>query len=131
MEWKPEYAIGIARIDAQHRRIFEHLLAVEHSKESRDPRDIQRYFLSQLSDVLIRHFEIEETLLEAVRYPDLARHAAGHARLTEHLHELEQRVLAAPTAADLVHFFEDWFIRHVLADDRDYARYIAGLAAPH
>jgi hemerythrin len=27
-------------------------------------------------------------------------------------------------AEDLVHFFENWFLKHVLAGDREYAAYI-------
>ena len=127
MKWKAEYAIGIEAIDAQHKTIFEHLLALENSMVKKDSKDIQRFFHTQLADYLKFHFAVEEAMLDALRYPDMKDHLARHGRLGERMRELEMAALRSGSANELVHFFEDWFVGHVLADDRQYADYVLRL----
>jgi hemerythrin len=38
--------------------------------------------------------------------------------------ELEQKLKHDSSGESLVGFFEDWFLRHVLSGDRDYADYL-------
>jgi hemerythrin len=37
MKWNNSFAIGIEVIDAQHKKIFERLLAIENAVAKRDP----------------------------------------------------------------------------------------------
>ena len=134
MKWDNSFAIGIDVIDKQHRQIFEHLLAIENSVAKRDPWHIQRFFLTQLADYMKFHLAVEEALLEIIRYPDYAEHCASHAGLRDQIAELEKQLEKAGTgrnpegkqmpAESLVRFFEDWFVRHVLSKDREYAVYV-------
>jgi hemerythrin len=69
MKWNNSFAIGIETIDVQHKKIFEHLLAIENAVAKRDPWHIQRFLLSQLADYMKFHLAVEEALLEIVAYP--------------------------------------------------------------
>jgi hemerythrin len=134
MKWDSSLAIGIETIDDQHKKIFEYLLAIENSVAKRDPWHIQHFFLTQLSDYMKFHLAVEEALMEVIRYPERAEHCALHARLTDQVAELKARLEQAgsgqspagkqPPVESLVGFFEDWFIRHVLESDRNYAAYV-------
>lgn len=134
MKWDSSFAIGIEVIDKQHKQIFEYLLAIENSVAKRDPWHIQRFFLAQLSDYMKFHLAVEDTLLQIIRYPDYIEHCASHARLMEKIAELESQLEKAGSgrtqsgkqvpAESLVGFFEDWFVRHVLSADREYAAYV-------
>ncbi|MDK9702916.1 MAG: bacteriohemerythrin [Sulfuritalea sp.] len=124
MKWDDSFAIGIEAIDNQHKKIFEHLLAIENSVAKREPWHILHFFLRQLAESLKFHLAVEESLLEIVRYPDIAYHGAAHAGLLEQMAELESRLQQKPSAESLVGFFETWFVRHVLSADREYAAYI-------
>jgi hemerythrin len=125
MKWDNSFAIGIEAIDKQHKQIFAHLLAIENSVAKRDPWHILHFFLAQMTEYMKFHLAVEETLLEIVRYPDRENHCGTHARLVEQIAKLEDRLQRKPTEENLVGFFEDWFVRHVLASDRDYAAYIS------
>lgn len=125
MKWDRSFEIGIDTIDNQHKKIFEHLLAIENSIAKRDPWHILHFFLTQLADYLKFHLAVEEALLEIIRYPDHAIHRDSHARLIEQIARLEDQLKGKATGDSLVGFFEDWFVRHVLAGDREYATYIA------
>jgi hemerythrin-like metal-binding protein len=123
MKWDSSFTIGIEAIDSQHKKIFEHLLAIENSVTKRDPWHILHFLLSQLTEYMKFHLAVEEALLEIARYPDLQEHRDTHALLNEHLAELENKLQRNPSGEDLVGFFEVWFLRHVLNNDREYAVY--------
>ena len=124
MKWNSSFAIGIEAIDDQHKKIFEHLLAIEDSVAKRDPWHIVHFFLSQLREYLKFHLAVEEALLEVIRYPDLAGHCDSHAKLIDQITRLEDQLEKKASGENLVGFFEDWFISHVLSRDREYAAYI-------
>ncbi len=125
MKWDRSFEIGIEAIDNQHKKIFEHLLAIENSVAKKDPWHILHFFLTQLTEYMKFHLAVEEALLEIVRYPDREAHCASHARIIEQMATLEDQLKNKPSGKNLVGFFEDWFVRHVLASDRDYAAYVA------
>lgn len=133
MKWDDSFAIGIEAIDNQHKKIFEHLLALENSVIKRDPWHILRFFVAQLSEYMQFHLAVEEALLEIVGYPDRSAHGDSHAKLVAQIASLEEKLKANANGESLVGFFEDWFIRHVLSSDRHYASFVkrefASLAA--
>ena len=124
MKWNNSLAIGIEAIDNQHKQIFEYLLAIENSVAKRDPWHILRFLLSQMAEYMKFHLAVEEAMLEIVRYPQRAEHGQAHAKIMEQIAELEKQLQKTGSGTDLVNFFEDWFIRHVLAEDRQYAAYV-------
>jgi len=124
VKWNSSLAIGIEAIDNQHRQIFEHLLALENSVAKRDPWHIVRFLLSQLAEYMKFHLAVEEAMLEIVRYPQHTDHCRAHGRIMEQIAELESQLQKTGSETNLVKFFEDWFIRHVLSDDRQYADYV-------
>ena len=124
MKWNTSLAIGIETIDNQHQKIFEHLLALENSVAKRDPWHIVRFLLAQLAEYMKFHLAVEEAMLEIVRYPRQTDHCQAHAKIMEQIAELEKQLQRTGSETNLVRFFEDWFVRHVLGDDRHYADYV-------
>lgn len=124
MKWDSSLAVGIEPIDDQHKKIFECLLAIENSIIKRDPWNILRFFLSQLAESMKFHVAVEEALLEVIRYPGLRDHHESHRRIITLMSELEDKLQRTPSGESLVAFFEDWFLRHVLSNDREYVSYI-------
>jgi hemerythrin-like metal-binding protein len=70
------------------------------------------------------HLAVEEAMLEIVRYPQHADHCQAHAKIMDQIAELEKQLQRTGSETTLVTFFEDWFIRHVLGEDRQYAAYV-------
>lgn len=134
MKWNDSFAIGIEAIDNQHKQIFERLLALENSVAKRDPWHILNYFVTQLAEYMKFHLAVEEALLEIVQYPDRAVHGKSHLSIMEQITELEAQLKKNASGENLVGFFENWFVRHVLSGDREYAAYVektfSGLLGP-
>lgn len=124
MKWKAEYSIGLETIDRQHQWVFERMLDLENSIEKKDPRHIRQFFIEELANYLKFHFAVEEAMLEAIGYPGLKSHCAKHEHLIAAFVELDKKVHEQGSPADLVNFFEEWFVKHVLTDDRAYATYV-------
>ena len=124
MRWDGSFAIGIEVIDEQHRQIFERLLAIENSVAKHDPSHILHFHLSQLAESMKFHLAVEEALLEVTRYPDLQEHRRSHAKIIELMADLEAKLQNNGSGNNLVGFFEHWFVRHVLSNDREYASYM-------
>lgn len=124
MKWDSSFAIGIEAIDNQHKKIFEHLLAIENSVAKRDPWHILHFLLTQLAEYIKFHLAVEEALLEVIRYPDCADHGAAHLRLMDQFAKLQDQLQTSASGENLVGFFEDWFVGHVLNCDREYAAYV-------
>lgn len=124
MKWNNSFAIGIEVIDAQHKKIFERLLAIENAVAKRDPWHILRFQLDELGSYMKFHLAVEESMLEIIRYPARTQHLQAHAEILAQISELEEALKQDSKAEDLVRFFENWFLKHVLAGDREYAAYI-------
>ena len=124
MKWNNSFAIGIEVIDAQHKKIFERLLAIENAVAKRDPWHILRFQLDELGNYMKFHLAVEESMLEILRYPGRLQHVEAHAEIMKQIAELEEALKQSSKAEDLVRFFENWFLKHVLAGDREYASYV-------
>lgn len=124
MKWDSSFAIGIETIDKQHKKIFEYLLAIENSLAKRDPWHILRFFVAQMAEYMKFHLAVEEALLEIIGYPDRVEHRESHVRLMAHIEKLEGQLQDKASVENLVAFFEDWFIGHVLTSDRKYVAYV-------
>lgn len=124
MKWKDSFAIGIDTIDAQHKKIFERLLAIENSIAKRDPWHVLRFLVEQLTEYMKFHLAVEEALLEVIKFPGRKEHVEAHAGIVEKMAELERGLKENTSADPLLRFFEGWFLRHVLDADRDYVAFI-------
>ena len=124
MKWNNNFALGITVIDAQHKKIFERLLAIENSIAKRDPWHVLHFLLSQLAESMKFHLAVEEALLEIIRYPGRTIHGESHTTILTQIAELEEALKHNPKAENLVAFFENWFLKHVLQGDREYVAFI-------
>lgn len=118
--WKPDFLTGIDAIDREHREIFDRLLALEHGIVKKDPWHVMQFLLADVAHALKFHFAVEEALLEMIKFPELEAHRQQHLKLNLELSELEKKIKKSNSPTDLVHFFEEWFVKHVLVEDRQF-----------
>lgn len=90
LSWKPAYACGDARIDADHRLLFE--LGNSLMAASVRSKDEPEFFLRALDDLVkhtIMHFAHEEAVLAELGYSGLAEHIEEHRCLVARARELQ------------------------------------------
>ena len=129
MEWKSNYSIGVITADQQHHEIFESMLRLEESMEKKASRDVLAKHVGEIRQLLYQHFLDEENLLQRLGYPDLPLHKEQHERIVSALTDFERTLFSSGDPQYLVTFFEDWFVRHVLDEDKSFSSFVSAAEA--
>lgn len=130
IEWKPEFATGVAEVDEQHRHLVEIINrfdeALRKGKGSRHANEI----LNDLTGYTQEHFATEERLMAEVGYPQLKLHQSQHRQLLQKVErfQFEYNAAGRRITAELHEFLGYWLVNHILRDDRAFGACLAGAA---
>jgi hemerythrin len=118
LAWSDDYSVGNARIDSEHRRLFDLanlIFAIEQPKEQVD--DLRRA-LHALYDYMLTHFDHEEAYMAEVAYPALETYRELHAELVNAMNEIMK------TSRDyeqlerrLANLMRNWLLDHIMKQD--------------
>lgn len=120
--WKPEYSVGVERLDQQHQRIIKAIntLIVKPPmfRKSATIADV----LAELTSYVSEHFLLEERLLEENKYPGLIDHAKKHTEYGERIADfyLKRVEKNKNVPEELLSFLGRWWIAHILYEDMKY-----------
>lgn len=112
--WQENYTVGNEELDSQHRYLFE----LGNRIQTAQPSEARTFVMSLYKYTRV-HFAREEQHMQALGFPDSEAHRLEHERLLSHLNELAQG-FQPDRMNDLVVFFNNWLVNHVLNDDRRY-----------
>lgn len=132
IEWCESCRIGIDRIDAQHKRLFNLANIFFETLDSPKLADLIEAVLSGLLAYTKSHFADEEAVMEMSGYPQLHEHRRSHRRLTEDVEALNKRLqegLPIDKNAVMV-FLKDWLTRHVMQEDKQIGLWIQQSSVP-
>lgn len=121
IEWTDAYRLGIPGVDQEHRTFFALIRAIETSLTEGDGLGAHEA-LHNLRLYAEGHFAHEEEFLDAVGYPDLARHRAEHREFLRDVTVLEG-VMGLPTSV-AVRMARAWIGQHILGTDRRYTQWL-------
>ena len=127
MKWDEKYAIGIDKIDEQHKRLFA--IAQETEDLLDLPSRVDKYddilkLIDELKDYVNFHFSEEEKVMKEIEYKKYFTHCIHHhdfvikirktnlKEIDEHQEEQIRKLL------DLVN---NWLVAHVMHEDRLWA----------
>jgi hemerythrin-like metal-binding protein len=131
LHWTDAVSIGVPEIDADHQVLFGLMgrLAEVMTQPANDEAVAE--ILDALVDYGDYHMQREERVLEAVDFPDVARHKAGHAmfrkRVNRFLHQYEANAAEFDTLR-VLEFLRRWLTTHVMKEDQLFATYCIGNA---
>lgn len=132
LEWKPEYSIGIAAVDHEHKELIEAVngalkLMSPGVDQSKSKIDAVRTQLGAIHSMVAAHFALEEKEMRDLHYPDYARHKDDHETLLDTfvdiLAEIEVRSLE-DLAAELRPRLSNWFSRHFREEDSKLHKFL-------
>jgi len=124
VDWKPQYSVGHAEIDQQHRKLVDMINDLHDSmKLGGKPEDLKR-ILGDLVHYTRYHFSHEEKLMERAGYADLANHKRVHRAMVEQVERLRREVDSSRTgfSIKLMGFLKNWLTDHILGTDQKYAQ---------
>jgi hemerythrin-like metal-binding protein len=133
--WQPEYLLGFAAFDEMHRLIFDQIVALGEALQAEDAQRAEAG-VRRLLELVAEHFDAEERLMEAHRYPASPRaEHQQHRKFSAFLAALRDEIAAGLVTtlrlAFRCQFLQlDWFISHISVTDRHLERFLtSGLLA--
>jgi hemerythrin len=130
MEWTPDLSVGVAKIDEQHRELFNrigNLVAAIKSKTCKFEIGPTTRFLEEY---VTEHFSDEEELMRSVGYPAYEQHKALHKKFMDDFEaltrELEGESSSYNKSAYTNKMVVDWILDHIKKVDMELGAFIAG-----
>ena len=129
LKWKPEYSVGIASVDTEHREMIE-LINDVYAKlgKSPDAEEVEDC-LESIYTAISLHFALEERIMRESSYFEYEEHKDDHENLLDEIRDLMDEFVAdTQTGARVLEKgLSDWFGRHFATFD---AR-LHGKLGPH
>ncbi len=125
--WKDSFNTGVLQIDEQHKLFLEYVNECCDAACNKKQKRITDATIYDLKTYAATHFYDEEYLMIEANYPDLWRHADLHSYFKRRVEELEkaQNEGNTNTVASLSAFLRQWFLNHILEEDKKFAAWLA------
>lgn len=122
----PQYHVGHAVIDDQHKELFAILNRLHDAMKERRAAAIMKRSFDDLERYVRLHFKTEETLMQRHAYPDAEAHRAAHDEFANRLLELYSDFERGhyTVAMEAVSFLRSWLNGHIPVVDRKLADYV-------
>lgn len=123
--WKDEFSVDNEELDQQHKIFLDTLNKIHSRIGAVDSPEVVKKSVVALGHYIDVHFIEEEEHLVSIGYPDIERQRRQHDFFRARISELESSCedLSDTELEKLLVFMRDWFLKHVLEADQDYARY--------
>ncbi len=123
-KWDNEFSVYNARVDEQHKKLFELAAHVERISDravsKAEIKDLLADFFSYMKD----HFYDEEKYMDMISYPELAAHKAIHKNIVQTMIELIQNIKSTNDLKEKLYIIaKQWLLEHILYEDMKVAQY--------
>ena len=119
LQWKPEYSVGVASVDHEHRQMIE--LINELDAQIGEHADAERLelYLGEIYAAIAAHFALEERFMRNANYPEYEAHKQDHEDLLDELVAIMDHFVADPVAGaeHLATQLGGWFKIHFSSFD--------------
>lgn len=121
LEWKENYKVGDAAIDAEHEWAFQLANQFIAAKDATE----QTIVAMQLYKHTREHFKKEEALMHEIKFPDMKVHTERHNVLIGRLNVISKSIADGDVNKQaLITLMNDWAMHHIVEDDAQFASYI-------
>lgn len=114
LEWKPEYSVGIASMDDEHREMIGMINGVYRQMAESSEADEIESCLEEIFTTISAHFALEERIMREAVYEEFEPHKEDHEDLLDEIRDLTEDFLADTEKGGRL--LEDglsaWFSRH-------------------
>ena len=123
--WKESFCVHIEEIDEQHRQFFEYVNQLHSTIQTGEEMKVLNDIFQALSDYVQSHFKTEEEMLRILSYPGLEYQQKQHAYFESEIKALQAKsVEQSQIAMSTLEFLRDWFLNHIIDEDKKYGHYL-------
>lgn len=114
IEWKPEFSVGNAAVDHEHRELIDLINHVHAGISEGADRDRIAAGLGEVYARIAAHFALEEKIMRDARYADFDAHKRDHEALLDQLSDIIYgiEIGTALDEHDLSSRLNIWFTEH-------------------
>lgn len=125
--WNDEFCTGLAEIDAQHKKIIDHINFLIDNLNSNNQVSLNIGIIRNLDKYSNEHFVTEEELLRKINYPDLENHLKLHEFFKMKTVRSAIKVMKGDESVpeETIQFLKDWWSSHILKMDMEYKNFIS------
>ena len=119
LQWREQLSVGNDLIDSDHRQLIEIINLADSSLQKMNFPELTKA-LEQLSKYARLHFEREEKIAAAAKYPGSEHLHKSHGTLLQGLDVVAQEIGSDWNAAAAEHFgkfLREWLVNHVIKED--------------
>ena len=126
LAWNDSYAVGVAEIDEQHKRLFDMINRAEAAAEGQGDAGVLSELIMDLNAYARSHFALEGRLMRDHDYPDSDAHLEQHAEFAKRTMPFQDSGLDndALDPAGIFQYLADWLKHHILETDMELGRFL-------
>lgn len=131
MIWKENLKIGVAKVDKQHKELFNRLndfIKVVRNKKGKINEEKIQETLNFMEEYVVVHFNSEEKIQQKYDYPNYEEHHRIHEEFKAEVAKFKKQFESGNYDEDLIMEFSGrlltWLINHVADEDQKIADYI-------
>jgi hemerythrin-like metal-binding protein len=126
VSWDSSYSVQVRQFDEQHKTLFAMLNRLHEAMGAGQGQRALAKLLEELIRYTKTHFDAEEAVLQANRYPDLERHQAEHAKLAAEVARFQRDFAAGAVglSVEVMDFLQRWLRQHILESDKRYSTFL-------
>ena len=119
LQWEDRYSVGAAAVDHEHRELIELINQLYDEAAAQGSKQAIINFFGDLFKSISSHFALEERLMRAQGYDQLAQHKGDHERLLDELRDLMEDFESSDRIDNrlLAQRLDAWFCRHFETHD--------------
>ena len=129
LEWTPELDVGVGAMNTEHQKLIELMNHFADLAKKGVPRPEAAKALEALGQYTVEHFQHEEQVMEAMGFPELAKHQRIHRSLLEQFAEHAARFNRTGEHEELLMFLKVWLKSHIKGIDTKYGKHAKVSAA--
>jgi hemerythrin len=118
-DWKPEYSVGDARLDREHRELFARAGALHQAMFEGRGLDVVPDLVEALVEYTNTHFRGEESWMTRSAYPQAADHRREHEEFRQMIRAIRRQESANPV--EVMRLLGTWLRKHIAESDQKIA----------
>ncbi len=124
--WSEKYSVGIASIDAQHKKLVEMLNRMHEAMKVEKGDEALTTILEEAIKYAQEHFSYEEELLLQTKYPEFEEHKKFHAAFSQKASILMEQLKEGKQILTIGtwQFLKSWLEEHVQGEDKKYSAHL-------
>ncbi|EAJ8779247.1 bacteriohemerythrin [Campylobacter upsaliensis] len=117
-KWDDSYSVHNAKIDEQHKKLFELAAKVEYMFDKPIYKNDIKNLLAEFFNYMKDHFHDEEKYMELIGYPELEAHRKIHKEIIQMMINLIQGIKTTNDLKEKLYMVaKKWLLEHILYED--------------